>query len=198
MQVETYEVEEINGELGNMAADAEAQELIEKLGLCGQRELLNPETCTRFPYRLMTPVEHKVYSLSFPQRDKLEDFRVGIIPVRVLQVAAFVKENAPADMTAGLYVWHCGSAKEDPLLVGHTQSYGGKFYLLARWGDALESFEKLTEKAKKIWMIKAKAKLEKSISSIREDLASMDSITEELFATGKCSSANESYMLENL
>jgi len=49
MQVETYEIEEIKDELGIMAADSEAGDLIEKLGLEGQKKLFNGETVTRMP-----------------------------------------------------------------------------------------------------------------------------------------------------
>lgn len=198
MKVETYEQEEVTGEMGNMAADAEAAELIEKLGLDGQRGLLVPDTCTRFPYRLMSPAEHKVFSLCFPERVKLEDFSAGIIPVRVLQVAAFCKDSPPSGKWAGLYVWHSGSAKEDPLLVGHTEQWGGQFYLLARWGDALAPFEELTAKAKRIWITKAKAKCAKEVSDWRADMVIVDTLADELLLTGKITGGNNGYTLASM
>lgn len=198
MKVETYEVEEIQDELGQMAADSESAELIEKLGLEGQRKLLNAETCTRFPYRLMTKTEHKVFSLLFPERVKLYDYSDSIIPVRVLQVAAFVKENAPPEMKAGLYVWHSGSAKEDPLLVGHTSEYGGQFFLLARWGDALLSFDEMAEKAKKLWIVKARAKIRKEIEEWESDESNLTNLADELFQSGNISQGHNNYTLQEL
>lgn len=198
MNVETFEVEEIQGELGNMAADSEAAEIISKLGLNGQAGYLNQESCTRFPYRLMTPAEHTVYSLVFPVREKLEAYSAGIIPLRVLQVAAWVRENPAQDMKAGIYVWHTGVAKEDPVLVGHTANYGGQFYLLARWGDALPSWEELTAKAKRIWIAKAKARISKEISQWNMDRESLDSLATELFETGDIKSGNNGYTLSKL
>lgn len=198
MKVETYEVEEISNELGVMAADAEAAELIEKLGLDGQRSLLHTETCTRFPYRKMSPVELKVFSSLFPVRQKLEEYRAGIVPIRVLQVAAFCKENAPDDMKGGLHVWHTGVAKEDPILVGHTSGYGGEFYLLARWGEALATMDEMMTKAKSAWIAKAQAKLRKEIADAQSDISNIEDIATGLFLTGKCETANQRYTLEAL
>jgi hypothetical protein len=198
MKVETYEVEEVTGELGQMAADSESLELIEKLGLEGQRSLANQETATRFLYRKMSKAELKAFKLLFPVRVKLSEFKEGIVPLRVLQVAAFAKETAPAEMKAGLYVWHCGSAKEDPLLVGHTAEYGGEFYLLARWGDALETWDEMVAKAKKLWTVKAKMRLEAEKRKCEEDLKNMEQLADECFLSGECGSANMQYELDNM
>lgn len=197
MNVETYEVEETKNELGIMAADAEAQELIEKLGLSGQNSLLNQETCTRFPYRKMTKAERLVFALLFPERESLASYKDSIIPIRVLQVAAFVKDfkGAPCH---DLKVWHCGSAKEDPLLVGHTSEYGGEFYLLARWGDALPSFDDLAEKARALWTAKAKSKIQNEIAKWNQDEANLESLATEAIRTGSVKSANNSYDLEQI
>ena len=58
MLVETYEVTEIDAE-GTPECEAEASELIEKLGLEGQRKLYreNGNQQTRIPYRKMTAEE---------------------------------------------------------------------------------------------------------------------------------------------
>lgn len=198
MKIETYEVEEIKDEMGIMAADSESAEIIAKLGLSGQESLLNIETCTRWPYRLMTPLERKVFSLCFPERTPLEKYSDGIIPLRVLQVAAYAKENSPEDLKAGLYVWHCGSAKEDPLLVGHTDSYGGKFYLLARWGDALPSMAEMIEKAKIAWKVRAEARAKKEINEWTSDLSLVPQMADEMFTTGKITIGSNSYQFDSL
>jgi hypothetical protein len=144
MQVETYEIEEVKGELGTMAADSEAIELCQKLGLTGQLSLTDEKTETRFPYPKLSAVQSTVFHALFPQETKLEEFSSGIIPLRVLQVAAFCKEQP---LLKRLVIWHPEDIRKDPILLGRTAEYGGDYYLLARWGDALESFEKLQEKA---------------------------------------------------
>src|SRR6266446_8970853 len=135
MQVETFECEELkNSEATTMAVDAEAIELAEKLGLVGQKLLTNPDTLTRQPYREMTAMEYFVWRSVCPEVSKAKDYKLGPIPLRVLQVMAYVKE-------LGIYedfeIWHAKSVKEDPILVGIP--YEGRYtvnrHLIARWGD---------------------------------------------------------------
>lgn len=185
MQVETYEIEEITNELGVMAADSEAIELIEKLGLKGQQELCTKETDTRFPYAILTSLQALVYETVFPQHTKIENYKSGIIPLRVLQVAAHAKEF---DFIKRIQVWHPTDARDrDPVLVAYDSDYGegGRRYLLARWGDALPAFETLAEKAKKLWVANQKAILSTIQSQVQSEIASLDDIAESAFLGGK-------------
>lgn len=145
MKVETYEVENSAApEVATMAQDAEAQELIERLGLNGQRKLLNPETATRNPYRAMTKQEQEVYNAVLECKTELSDYADDCIPLRVLQVAAHAKECGLFDR---IEVWHASPAVQidDPLLVGRvkTGDYSYRFHLLARWGRELQTLEQL-------------------------------------------------------
>lgn len=153
MNVETFEIEEVKDEAGIMASDSEAQELIIKLGLEGQKTLLNTETVTRLPYRQMTVDEMFTYSILCPRKSKLKEFSSEIIPVRVLQVAAHALE---CGFFTEIWVWSAEMASvKDPVLVGITKDkntqWGGELhYLLARWGKELEPLEILFEKAKQM------------------------------------------------
>src|SRR5258708_2382864 len=91
-QIESYKVEEITGELGNMAADSMAVALIESLGLTGQKTLVNTATETRTAFRRMTQVESDVFGLLFPEQSRVEDFKAEIIPIRVLELLKEAKE----------------------------------------------------------------------------------------------------------
>lgn len=187
MKVETYEIEEINAsDASKMAADSEAIELIEKLDLAGQRSLINKESGSRIPYREMTALEGFVFGLLFPNQTKLKDYSHGIIPVRVLQIAAYARE---LNLFKKLAVWHPAPGVCDPLLCGFKQSgdyeWNGTWFLLARWGDALESFEQLTAKARDIWVSKTKNELTRYRRAIDDDLAGLAEIANEAFLTGK-------------
>lgn len=171
MQIETYEIEESKEELALLAADSEAIELIDKLGLAGQKKLSNGKTVTRFPYRKMTKEESSVYGLLFPKRSLLEDYSDGIIPVRVLQVAAHAKETG---FLSKMVVWHPENADiPDPILVGSrpdpVHSWIEEVFILARWGTALESLEVLAKKAKAVWLNKVKADLARAKARIEAD-----------------------------
>lgn len=174
MKIETYECEELkNSEATTMAADAEAIELIEKLGLEGQRKLANPETLTRQPYREMTALEAYVWRAVCPQTTPLQKYNLSPIPLRVLQVAAYARELGIYET---LEVWHPHKVIDDPLLVGvpNGETYSRKRHLIARWGETLVPFEELVVKARKIFEVQFVAELDKiqaEIDQARRTLA---------------------------
>jgi len=186
MKVETYEIEEINNsEASTMAADSEAIALIEKLGLTGQQALVNPDTATRFAYPHMTKLQETVFRACFPARCSLADFRHEIIPLRVLQVAAFCKDFP---QTSCLEVWHTAIPKQDPILVGKAGPYDSDYYLLARWGDALPTFEELVIKSRGILEATYKSKLAKvraKVSALEAELAELAEAVELAVTTGE-------------
>lgn len=187
MQVETYEIEELKGsEATTMAADSEAIELAQKLGLEGQLSLCNTETATRNPYKTMTALENLVYGTIFRSTTKVENYRSGIIPLRVLQVIAHCREN---QLFHHLEIWHPTDRKEtDPILVGHLTANpwdtGNGVFLLARWGDCLLPFEQLAEKAKVIWKSKMRQELTEAVARAKICLEQVETKAEEVFATG--------------
>lgn len=145
MKVETYEVENSTApEAVTMAQDAEAQELIERLGLKGQKSLLNTDTVTRNPYRVMTKQEQEVYGAVLECKTELSDYADDCIPLRVLQVAAHAKE---CGLFERIEVWHASPAVQidDPVLVGRVKigDYSYRFHMLARWGRELQTLEQL-------------------------------------------------------
>ena len=158
-----------------MANDAEAQELIAKLGLAGQSRLINPDTVTRLPYRAMEAREMLVYRALCDASKKLEEYDVDAIPVRILQVAATAKD---CSMFTELQVWYPREARiDDPLLVGvrkahpypdHPEKWmreitNDTFFLLARWGKTLLPFEQLEAMAVKMHRTHRVSQLKKAI-----------------------------------
>jgi len=169
MKIETYEIEEINSsEASTMAADGAAIELIEKLGLAGQQTLLNPETGTRFQYPRLTKLQTLIFKTCFPAATKIDQFKHELIPLRVLQVAAFCRDFP---QTAYLEIWHSEIPKQDPILVGRKERWNNEEYLLARWGDSLPTFDELIVKARPILEAKYKA----NVNKLRNKLAEMES-----------------------
>lgn len=153
MQVETFECYETAAE--PIEATEEAVALIEQLGLHGQLELVRPKSdegvhATRCPYREMTAEEIFVYGVLCPDQAKLHQYKAGPIPLRVLQVAAHAQSLG---MFSHLEVWDRASVTvKDPVLVGcimdRTYSWMvGKRFILARWGEVLETFSVLRTRA---------------------------------------------------
>jgi len=156
-EVETFEVQEVAAE--HPEVSEEAQKLIEEMGLEGQKSFQEtPEgesTDTRCPYRELTDDERFVYRVHCPKETSIEKYSGSPIPLRVLQIAAHAKEWCPY-----IYVWDRSTdLVKDPVLVGQTHKNrwesGNKLFILARWGEELEAFSTLREKALKMWREKA-------------------------------------------
>lgn len=164
MKVETYEVELVSqNEMQALANEGETIELIESLGLDGQKTLMNPETKTVIPYRHMTKQERFVFRTLFPNKCCVKEYKAGPIPLRVLQVIAHVKTLAHKDMSY-LEVWYPEQGIDDPVLVARPSSYADPVFLLARWGKALDPFAKLFQEAK----IKLTAKVRAEVTRARQ------------------------------
>jgi len=184
MQIETYEIEEIKAsDASTMAADSEALELCEKLGLKGQQALANPETATRFPYPRLESRQALIFGLCFPKKTPLADYRDGIIPLRVLQVAAYCKQS---DFPGAAYmeVWSANVPSEDPILVCRTGPYNSDNYLLARWGESLKSLDALAKQAAPILKAKLQRTLTECLNRAQSKLDTLDSLVAEAMQTG--------------
>jgi len=183
VQVETYEVTEVDNVTGQVECEVEALELIESLGLAGQQKLLgkNDDTgeAVRCPYRVMNRNERFVYEQLLPIKTLLEQYESGCIPLRVLQVAAHAKDVFPY-----LWVWHAKD-KKDPLLVGAKEKYVNEFFLLARWDDVLEPFSTLEKRAVKLFRDAYKTKLLEIQSKVATTISSIGNMADSVLASGE-------------
>lgn len=168
MQVETFEVQEVTTS-GKPEDCAEALRLIEELGLEGQQSRnQDGKVC---PYRKMTKDEAFVYGVLCSQKTPLNKYSDEPIPLRVLQVAAHAKTQFGA-----LEVWHPENADiKDPVLVGVNGSpYSTQErFILARWGEVLDSFEVLKKRAIETWRSKVEASIVEARAKLESDLASL-------------------------
>lgn len=180
MQIETYEIEELTTE-GKPPEEVEAQamQLIEEMGLDGQRKLIQPAeeedgVGTRIPYPKMKKEEMAVYQIICDVRTNVADYAGAIIPLRVLQVAAHAKP-----LFEEVEVWYPGEHDPDPILVGTRtppgQSYGQECFLLARWGDELAPFEDLKKRAARLLEEEWKAQIETKLAEIKSFSTSIKS-----------------------
>lgn len=190
MKIETYEIEPETTEIGQLAADGEAREICERLGLSGQLSLSNNESNTVFPYRRMTRLEQVVFELHCPHKTRLEEYKSDAIPVRVLQVAAHATD---CNFLKYITVWHPTDAKLDPVLVGNAGTYGNDLYLLARWGTAWKDFSVLLDEARTTWKRLRKAKLDKALREVQQAQATLDADAELYFSDEHYSINNSVY-----
>lgn len=182
MEIETFEVTEL-ADRGIIENAEETKSLVEKLGLNGQKKFVSEKGGVVFSYRKMTRQERNVYGTICPTASKIKEYTDGIIPLRVLQVASYVMETGFIDE---LVVWSpISSDIKDPLLIGEKKvknSWGGtdtEYYILARWGEVLESFENLIKTAKEITLVRLKTEYNKAKCAIAADEISMDNVVSE-------------------
>lgn len=149
MIVEVYEQQQTEEEAE--AENEERRELIQALGL-------KVKEIPAIPFPEMSESDARIWSEILPFQANVVDY-TGYIPTKVLRTF-----KAFRDEFDKIQIW--SDRAGDPILVGIKSS--NKF-LMARWGEALESFELLKEKAVAMWKAKRKADCERFIASIDRD-----------------------------
>jgi hypothetical protein len=173
VMVETYDMLELDINL-EVESDPEAVAIIEEMGLTGQQDLVN-DTGGRQPYNRLTADQLIICATLFPSRARLSDYKEGPIPYRVLKEAQVAKKHFKF-----LYVFYDTPAEiKDPVLVGaHSEIYSwsdnptrdyAEAHLIARWGDALESWGDLMAKA-------TKRRFEKGVANFNNVMAHFEGI----------------------
>lgn len=180
MQVqELYDVE-----VENQAPDynAEAVKILEELGLTAQLDLYKKNDETKqhepsFPFTIASNEQLFVYKSHFPKTVPLEEYN-ELMPFRVLEILKLAKES---NKFTFFQVWTTGSGsyRNDPVLVGViTEGEGwstvAKFYLLACWGDALESYAVLKQKAVDKFKLREMDKIAESILELTQYKAKLE------------------------
>ena len=152
-----------------------------KLGLKGQLKLVNKEDASPIPFPVMTDQQNKIYTCLLLQHDAVKDYNKQPIPMRVLSLIALAeKENYFKDIR----IWSDYTAP-DPLVVGTVQhgenSWNSTDYVIARWGDELDSLPQLIKKAIEKEKSKRVAQLKEKVSSCKSQLENLDSLLESHF-----------------
>jgi len=184
MVIETYEIEGLDSEAPEITD--ENRKMAEELGLTGQLGILgtNEEPNDAIPYRAMTDVEYCVYKAVMPMMTKVTEYKRDVMPIRILQVVAHALE---LDCFDEVQVWYPKLAEiKDPVLVGRVgenEWSDRTYYLMARWGEALESFEELSKLAAKI----LRTQYDTKVAEVRSGIAGVadgSSYSDEAFIRG--------------
>lgn len=180
MQVETFECVETASE--PIEACEEALELIATLGLEGQKELTvkrENSRDSRMPYRQITAEELFVYGVLCPEKVPLKDYKSTPIPLRVLQIAAHASSLGTFKK---LEVWDRVSVTvKDPVLVAYMTNpkwtWQEDVFILARWGETLETFSVLLKRALTVKREQVIERLECVTSKAKMLLDNIESLT---------------------
>lgn len=180
MLVESFACEETSSEPPEASEAAVA--LIQSLGLQGQWSLVTTSNGrqSRLPFRQIRRDEDFVYRTLCPTSTTLEAYSSSPIPLRVLEIAEIAKSSGVFDK--GLRVWDRADASvKDPVLVGlasvPNQTWGELTYILARWGEELESFPTLVQRALESWRAARRSALVSIQAQAAAALAVNDTLT---------------------
>lgn len=142
MEIETYEAIEPENAEHAPEVESEALELIEELGLEGQRKRItgDGEGAERNPFKRMTVREVRTYEALMGEKTPIMEFDEETIPVRVLHTVKRAWEHFEV-----IEVWHQTYEVKDPIVVGEDAE--GDQFLIARWGEGLIPFNELYDRA---------------------------------------------------
>ena len=183
MEIETFEVIDVQDGIGEADNPEEFARLTEAMGLTGQRAFVkgDPEegSVTTVPYRVITRDENFAYRELCPKKREPDAYRNGPIPVRVLQVLEHARST---DFFEDFQIWSADSAAIPyPVLIGihypngkAAESWNKKHFLLARWGAVLEAVPALLEKANAHWRSRVSGLLREIIAKAEADLATTE------------------------
>ena len=150
LAVEIYDERELNPLTLKTEPDDEALALIQELGLTAQVAADG----VRIAYPKPTVDQQFVLNVLFPTQTTLNRYDAGGIPLRVLkEIRSYTAEHP----NHALYVRHSPPAViKDPVLVAYEATHSWEHTtqncrMIARWGDGLESWDKLLDRASAIF-----------------------------------------------
>lgn len=199
MKVESFEQSiSHNGtsEATDLARQGEHLALLESLGLVAQSEKFTANQDTgnapTFDFPRVSARQRKIIATLCPQQTKLEEYSSEVIPLEVLQVIAKAKALTGEQGFERFLVCHPEDAMiPDPFVIGirkhavpgHTWTNSVE-YLIARWGEHLDTWEKMYDKARKIATEQRKAQLRKIRAKLDVAEASTASWFDEVTSLG--------------
>ena len=151
MEVKIYREPENESIIIDEESLKQFHQLTEKLGLKNEIKEKVPNV-----YIALNEGMIKLLEAICPNIDKAEEYNKSTIPLEVLKVLDFAKEN---QMFEGYEIWHAQN-NPDPMLIGWKYlseedrekgyDWRRKKYLIARWGDCAMELEELLKTGFKI------------------------------------------------
>jgi hypothetical protein len=169
MEVETYELQETEVPVSEEEKE-EYTKLTEDLGLEGMGELLDREGV--IPFQRLDSAQKNIWNAFAPSEHRLKDYRESIIPLRVL---ALCKLGIDEEYFDEVRIWSESEVDPDPIAVGLVFRDGNQYsieayYLIARWGEALRSWEEVVRIAREKLTRKAEVELKARLSRLKAAL----------------------------
>jgi len=179
MKIEIYKESQTQVEVSPQMKD-----LVDRLSLQGQQSLYNTarekDICL---FRQMTSLEKVVYETLFPYTKKLTEYSASLVPLEVLEVSS---EILNSEFLYELEIWSSATHQEH-LLVGKkrgTSAWSSDLYCVARWGDALVTFEELHQQAESTLITFVETELKEYQNQISSTLQSVPDYVKRCMSQG--------------
>ena len=174
MEVETYEIESMQEVNQTTELSEEWIKIVDSCALEGQKDLIKKKEGTEetsiIPFPELSEEQERIFAVLCPQRTDVKKFSRQPIPLRVLALVSLCYDKI---YFPHFEVW--SDKESDPVLIGKSSNdWQAKKYLIARWGNELDNFTKLKEKAFQKKRITTKATLEKEIAEKQSLLSYLD------------------------
>jgi hypothetical protein len=189
-EVETCIIEETQELIYDNEKLDQWNKLVGELGLTGQTKIVKPEK-SPIPFLWMNQALVATFTELCPRKVLVAEYDKTPIPVEALGLISLsVKEN----YFEKIQVWY-NEKNPDPAIVGiikgpdydpkyPTWESGFSYYLLARWSDVKATLAELTERAKKLYILRRKSELEKVIKRYQSDIVEVESEANNKFGFG--------------
>lgn len=171
MAVQEFMIDEVRDVAENQEKGDQWSELVDKLGLEGQRQLCSVSPASPIPFPHMNKEMIRVYEVLCPAKLLIKDYNKTAIPIRVLEIAGFCMMK---EYFGKIEVWYDDKAP-DPIVVGCD---GEDKYILARWAAEIEEYAVLREKAVKKKIKEMTMKLKHEINECTSALDNVEKHTE--------------------
>ncbi len=146
--VQAYLQEEVKELTESVDKSAQWQEMIDKLDLQGQRDLIGTaeKIVSPIPFLPMTNRVKNVLRILCPQTAIVEEYKHAAIPLDALALILLAKDQQYFDK---IEVWY-SDRKTDPVAVGIVEKSDERQetkFLIARWGDERKEMHELEQEA---------------------------------------------------
>jgi hypothetical protein len=185
--VETFIIEETQELIYDNEKLDKWNEHIANMGLSGQTKIKAAEK-SPIPFLFMNASLVNVFSELVPRKVKVEDYDKTPIPLEILDLIALSKKEQYFERVE---IWY-NDSNPDPAAIGvkknpqfdpayATWDRGFDKYLIGRWADVKMSLDQLTERARKLFVLRRTADYNTQIKNAQRYLEDLQSEAERQF-----------------
>lgn len=194
-EVELYIIEETQELIYDNEKLDQWNSLVKELGLSGQTKIITTDK-SPIPFLWMNKTLVATFTELCPRKVLVTEYDKTPIPVEALSLVSLsVKEK----YFEKIQVWY-NDKHPDPAIIGLTRGAdydpkyptwesGFEYYLLARWSDVKAGLGELTERAKKLFVLRRKGELERTIKGYQRDLDDIEQHANVQFGFGGADNA---------